>query len=220
MTKKVPVFLIVGIMAAILLFPATIMNSPAEAIHQKRSVDFEPRLSSGDTIGNIQIRSVFYFADGTEVVDSFRIFNQMQGYDTISKPMFELTGGVGSDKQMLYHVTDFAHHTRHDSSQSKFTNFDIDVYLMNGADVYRRLAYSNCDVNDYKVLTLHDGDETFSGKTKFVIADQFIFECDGFHPHCPSCENTGDATTRSKTKSTLDYNREQQLMQQIYPDLN
>lgn len=214
-TKKVPIFFLVGILATMTLISATVSTNPsAEAANVPDVEDLEPRPSSGDTIGDIQIRAVFHFAEGIEVVDSFRIFNQMQGYDAISKPTLELTGGVGPDKQLLYHVTDFSYHTRHDPQQSQYQNFDIDVYLMNGNDVYRMMVYASCDVDNYTILTLHDGDETFSGKTKFVIADQFIFECDGFLPHCPSCEASD--TIKPRLKSSLDYEREQLRLNEIY----
>ena len=214
-TKKVPILFLVGILATVTLISATVYTNPsAEAAHGHDADDLEPRFSSGDTIGDIQIRAVFHFSEGIEVVDSFRIFNQIQGYDAISKPTFELTGGVGPDKQMLYHVTDFSHHTRHDPQQSQYQNFDIDVYLMNGENVYRMMVYASCDVTDYTIFTLHDGDETFSGLTKFVIADEFTFECDGFHPHCPSCEATD--VVKPNLKSSLDYEKEQLRLNDIY----
>lgn len=207
--KKATRILLFGALALTLLIPSTIMNDfTAEAFKNKHSINFEPRISSGDTIGDIQIRAVFYFSEGVEVVDSFRIFNQMQGYDLTSNPMLELTGGVGNDKQMLYHVTDNAHNTFFQTSQTQYTQFDIDVYLMNDMDVYRKLSYSSCDVSNYNILTLHDGDETFSGKTKFVIADQFIFECLGYIPNCPNCGDTEDST-KTDLKSSLDYQKEQ-----------
>ncbi len=49
------------------------------------------------------------------------------------------------------------------------------------------MQYSSCDIDDYSVTTLFDGDETYSGKTKFVIADAYTFECNGYAPHCPLC---------------------------------
>ena len=65
--------------------------------------------------------------------------------------------------------------------------------------------YLSCDVVDYTVATLHDGDETFSGLTKFVLADAFTFQCSGYHPHCPMCMvDTQKITTESIGTSTSD----------------
>ena len=58
---------------------------------------------------------------------------------------------------------------------------------MKGSDVYRKFAYASCLVQDYNVITLHDNDYTYIGSTKFVITDQFLFECGSYQLHCPIC---------------------------------
>ena len=206
-------FFVIGIITTALLVPSTLIINEVDAVHFGKKADLVTLPSAGDTVGDIQIRAMFYFNSGTEEINSFRIFNQMEGYDLSAKPKLELTGGVGPDKQMLYHITDMSHHQAHESRGSQFQDFDIDVYLMHEDHVYRKLVYSRCDVIDYTILTLHDGDETFSGKTKFVVADQFIFECEGYHPHCPSCEGETSKTS-TKQYSSLDYQREQKLLRQ------
>jgi len=147
-----------------------------------------------DTIGDVKMRVVFHFgALGEEAVDSFRVFQQISGYQrTTGGISFQLIGGVGADKPKLYTTTDRAFELQmlgRAAGLSDYFDFDIDVYLFTRGDevAYRHMQYSSCDIDDYSVITLHDGDETYSGKTKFVIADSYIFTCTGYGPHCPLC---------------------------------
>ena len=144
-----------------------------------------------DTIGDMKIRTVFSFHGGVETVDSFRIFDQLGGYQENTPIMFQLLGGVGPDKPLLYTVTDGAlsKQLAGRTSAPQYFNFDVDVYLFKRGNeiAFRHIQYNNCDVKDYYITTLHDGDETFSGQTKFTIADAFTFTCGGYHLYCPSC---------------------------------
>jgi len=62
----------------------------------------------------------------------------------------------------------------HDSDNDEF---DVDISVTYGAKTIRQVAYTDCHITNYYITTLHDNDETFSGKTKFVYADVFAFEC-------------------------------------------
>jgi hypothetical protein len=97
-----------------------------------------------------------------------------------------MTGGVSDDKPMLYYITDNlwkSHMTNND-----YKDFGVDVYIQKGSKVLRHLTYTDCNVVGYSVTTLFDGDETYSGKTQFVIADSFNFECRGYKPYSPIYE--------------------------------
>jgi len=161
-----------------------------------------------DTIGDVKIRAIFNFnKDGKEVVDSFRIINQLGGYDRSSTVQFQLLGGVGGDKSKLYTATDISYAQGLTTTSTDYRDFDVDVYLFQRGDdvAFRHFMYLSCDVVDYSVATLHDGDETFSGLTKFVLADAFTFQCSGYHPHCPTCMiDTQKTTTESLSTSTSD----------------
>ncbi len=160
-----------------------------------------------DTIGDVKIRAIFHFnKDGEEIVDSFRIINQLGGYMRSDTVQFQLLGGAGADKPKLYTVTDKSY-ALGSATSSDYRDFDVDVYLFKRGDdvAFRHFMYLSCDVVDYSVATLHDGDETFSGLTKFVLADAFTFQCSGYHPHCPMClVDTQKTTTESGSTSTSD----------------
>ncbi len=161
-----------------------------------------------DTIGDVKIRAIFKFnKDGVEVVDSFRIINQLGGYHMPETIEFQLLGGVGKDKTKLYTATDKFYAQGQTGMNNDYRDFDVDVYLFQRGDdvAFRHFMYLSCDVIDYSVATLHDGDETFSGLTKFVLADAFTFQCAGYQPHCPICMvDTQKTTTESDSTSTSD----------------
>jgi hypothetical protein len=171
-----------------------------------------------DTIGDVKIRAIFHFnKDGDEIVDSFKILNQLVGYTQVDV-QFQLLGGVGADKQKLYTATDRSYAQGLSSSITDYRDFDVDVYLFHRGDevAFRHFMYQSCDVVDYSVATLHDGDETFSGLTKFVLADAFTFECRGFHPHCPVCMvDTSETAKDSDAISSLDL-RDTQTWSDVY----
>jgi len=160
-----------------------------------------------DTIGDVKIRTVFQFnKDGKEVVDSFRIINQLEGYQMNENAQFQLLGGVGGDKQKLYTVVDKFYAQGMTQSNPNYSSFDVDVYLYHRGDdlAFRHFKYTDCNIADYSVITLHDGDETFSGKTKFVLADALTFQCVGYQPHCPICIADIHTTVESKSISSGD----------------
>jgi len=160
-----------------------------------------------DTIGDVKIRTVFQFnKDGKETVDSFRIINQLGGYKMAESIQFQLLGGVGGDKQKLYTVVDKFYAQGMVTANPNYSSFEVDVYLYHRGDdlAFRHFKYSDCNIIDYSVATLHDGDETFSGITKFVLADAFTFQCSGYQPHCPICIADVQTTAKSESKSSGD----------------
>jgi len=187
MTKIIWIVVIAAIASTLLITSITSTNLPAEAMYQLRTGQPETIPPAGDTIDDIQIRVVFYFRDYVQTVDSFRIFQQIDGYDQTEKPLIKLSGVVGPDKNLLYLITDGSHRNQHMMTMPQYTDFDIDVFLMKGSDVYRKFVYASCLVQDYKVITLHDNDYTYIGSTKFVITDHFLFECGSYQLECPMC---------------------------------
>lgn len=202
--------------SAVILIPNVITESFAthpivQAIDPHRhfpnlSTTFDPNYVE-DTVGDVKIKAIFHFnKDGIEEIDSFRIINQLGGYKTGDTIQFQLLGGVGADKPKLYTVVDNYYAQGKTTANTDYQDFDVDVYLYKRGDdvAFRHFMYQTCDVTDYTITTLHDGDETFSGKTKFVLADTFTFTCTGFHPHCPVCLAEEEKESRSTSTMDLD----------------
>lgn len=201
MRTRLSTIIISSVIIAILLIPNGILTQTS-AFHSAKDpnhhfVDLTIPESPNyveDTIGDTKIRAVFHFGLlGDEVIDSFRVFEQTSGYQRASEGIsFNLIGGVGSDKPKLYTTTDKAFELQllgRAAGLSDYFDFDVDVYLFKRGDqvAFRHLQYSSCDIDDYSVMTLFDKEETFSGKTEFVIADIHSFTCNGYAPHCPIC---------------------------------
>jgi hypothetical protein len=138
-----------------------------------------------DTVGGLSIKAVFKYKGGVEEINSFKTFVQNSGYrlDKNEIPSFTVTGGVSDDKPMLYYITDNLWESQ--MVNSDYRNFDAYIYLQKGNKVLRHLTYTDCNVSNYVITTLFDGDETYSGKTQFVIADSFTIDCSGYKPHSP-----------------------------------
>ena len=231
LTKGIPGIAAIVVITTILLIPQGMTpNSFADitgtADPHRHFVDLtlpdDPNYVE-DTIGDVKIRAIFHFnKDGEEIVDSFRILNQLGGYGKGEAIQFQLLGGVGSDKPKLYTTTDKTYEQGFTSASTDYRDFDVDVYLFHRGDetAFRHFMYLDCDIVGYSVATLHDGDETFSGITKFVLADAFTFSCLGFKPHCPVCiASERDQFPASETISSLDL-RETQTWRDIYKYAN
>ncbi|MFQ5572982.1 MAG: hypothetical protein ACE5EJ_01890 [Nitrosopumilaceae archaeon] len=232
-TKGIPGIVAIVVITAILLIPqgmtSTLATHPPEEEYQSFAGDPHhhfPDLTVPDvpnyvedTIGDVKIKALFHFnKDGLEIVDSFRIINQLGGYGQAETIQFQLLGGVGGDKAKLYTATDMTYALGHLSVTDDYREFDVDVYLYHRGDghAFRHFFYEDCDVVGYSVATLHDGDETFSGQTKFVLADAFTFSCLGFQLHCPICIMMGaDEAIKAETQSSKDL-RETQTWRDIY----
>ena len=127
--KQISQIAIVAVFATILLIPQG-MTTSVDAEHSSQKNP--PMVSRGDTLGDLQVRAVFYFAQGKSVVDSFHIFEQAPGgYDFSGPNAFTLIGGISPDKMMLYNVIDNSHHKRHhDTAAFQYRDFDVDIELM------------------------------------------------------------------------------------------
>ncbi len=136
--------------------------------------------AESDSVGDLSIRTTFKFPEGTEDVNSFKVFTQNSGYKWGQTPIFQLWGGVGADKEILYKTAEASYERRGMAHDSDNDEFDVDISVAHDAKILRKLAYTDCRITNYYVTTLHDNDETFSGKTKFVYADVFEFECSGY----------------------------------------
>ncbi len=232
LTKGIPGLAAIAVITMILLIPQGMTQTlashttPIQFAGDPRhhfpnlAVDDDPNYVE-DTIGDVKIKAIFHFnKEGMEIIDSFRILNQLEGYTKDSANMVQLLGGVGGDKDKLYTATDVTHARNFERTTNDYNEFDIDVYLYHRGDAtaFRHFAYASCDIIDYSVATLWDGDETYSGLTKFVLADAFTFECRGYQSHCPACITHREVVSPD-TISSLDL-RDGQTWRDIYKYAN
>lgn len=163
--------------AALLVFSAPIVFAESDSL-------------ATDTVGGLKIKAIFHHKSGIEEVNSFKIFTQSSGYriDQRQTPTFSLVGGVSDDKPVLYYITDSLWNSG--MKNDDYKDFDVEIFVKKGGKTLRHLKYADCMVTNYLISTLYDGEETFSGKTQFVIADSFDFECRGYAPYSPLYEKT------------------------------
>ena len=160
----------------------------------------EPSESEINSVNNISLRVIFHFRAGDEEITTFKVFNQLGGYDETTSPKFELHGIVDGSKQLLHEATDAIYHDP--SGKNQYSEFDVDVYLSDEAATNIHFSYQKCDIEDYFVETLYDKEETYNGKTKFAYEEHFEIECSGYHPlHLVELQVTSDS---SKITSSMD----------------
>ena len=229
LTKKIPGIAAIAVIATILLIPQGMSSTfgdpevdqsfAGDPRHHFPDLSVEPDPAYvEDTIGDVKIKALFHFnKEGMETVDSFRIINQLSGFSRDSPIVFQLLGGVGGDKDKLYTAADKMHERNFVLTGEDYSHFEVDIYLYHRGDdtAFRHFAYQGCDVVDYSITTLHDGDETYSGLTKFVLADTFTFDCEGMLSHCPACIKHRTIEVVDETISSLDL-RDTQTWSDIY----
>lgn len=140
-----------------------------------------------DSVGDIHVRTTFS-VDGTDfVVDNFKVFAQTEGYrsETVkhTNALFQLWGAPDYSHMGLYQIADKIHSGIPGTSSD--VEFDTYVEIYQEGLVFRVFNYHGCTITGYTFTTLHDDDETFSGKTQFVYADVFQIQCDGYVDYSP-----------------------------------
>jgi len=153
-----------------------------------------------DSVNNISLRVIFHFRAGDEEITTFKVFNQLGGYDERTSPKFELHGIIDGSKQLLHKATDAIYHDP--SGGNQYSDFDVDIYLSDDAATNIHFNYQKCDIKDYFMETLYDKEETYNGKTKFAHVEHFKIQCSGYHPlHLVDSQVTRDG---SKITSNID----------------
>jgi hypothetical protein len=153
-----------------------------------------------NSVNDISLRVVFHFRAGDEEITTFKVFNQLGGYDETTSPKFELQGIIDGNKQLLHEAIDALYHDS--SGKNQYSEFDVDVYLLDKNATNVNFNYQKCDIEDYFMETLFDKEETYNEKTKFVHIENFEIECSGYHPiHLEESQVTIDG---SKMLSNMD----------------
>ncbi len=137
--------------------------------------------SENDNVNNVHINTVFEFNNGDEEISTFKVFKQYEGYGESTSPRFELQGIVDGGHPLLYDEAHKHHHQRGNLSIAK--DFDVSVYLQDGAMTDVHFLYTSCDIVDYYIQTPVDVNlKVWNGDTKFPHVEHFVFECSGIHP--------------------------------------
>jgi len=132
------------------------------------------------------------------------VYDQTSGFKKGDPVVFRLVGLSGIDKIGLYQLADKSAQQRFGSQIDPINQFDVTVAIVHNEEVLHQFKYNECKIEDYRVDTLFDADETFSGKTKFAIIDQFEFECKGYDPETPLFEKIKQKVLEMDTTSTMD----------------
>ncbi|MFB5604989.1 MAG: hypothetical protein ACE5R5_04420 [Nitrosarchaeum sp.] len=139
----------------------------------------------------------FFFNDGIEKID-FPVFKMNTGFSETSKdrPSFTAQGIVAS-------------HTLLDNAISKSKNvngiqtrsnypFNVNVDFANDSKTFRTLVYSDCRIEEYKIDTLFDKEEGYTGKSGYAIIDETTVTCAGL-----TTKNYSDVKTAQKNIFSL-----------------
>ncbi len=167
-----------------------------------------------DSVGDIHVRAIFDMSDHTFVVDNFKVFDQKAGFNgfdhsTNTKPIIELWGAPDISHMGLYVASDLIHTVGMRAISGTSPEFDAYIEIYQGETVLRAFDYNDCMVSNYIFTTLHDGDETFSGKTQFVYADVFELECLGYMPVNPLFDEYRNHKEKASTDSSFDWKEKQ-----------
>ena len=198
--KRYSAPIIASIMVITLAIGLSLQDSTAQISLEESEFDYR-----NSAINGMQIRTTFHFEGiGDNTLETFSVYKQLSGFKKNEIGSFSLAGLAGIDKIGLYKLADLSTNQRAGSEQHPVNNFHVDVQIIQKDIVLHEFKYSSCKMSDYRVDTLFDADETFSGKTKFAIVDVFEFTCRGFQPNTPLFDEIVGKIAKANTTSTMD----------------
>ena len=184
----------------IIVLTASILLLPADQV-TKTFAD-EPTLVT-DSVNDVSLQSVFHFREGTETVNTFKVFDTMSsGFDRTKPLTFKLEGVIGEDKPLLYRAVDMTYQLGRNQNHD-YSEFDVDVIFQHGEQQYRQFTYTDCQIKNYNVYTEYDKEETYNAKTDFVYLDKIEFECRGFSLGNPTYDKMIKDQTTERTAEAL-----------------
>ena len=196
LSKKYSTTIIASIIVAVLAIGISFQGSTAETL------EFDPTEAS---VNNMQIIVSLHLANyGKLSLETFSVYQQVSGFKKGESASFKLFGLAGIDKVGWYKLADKSASQRFGNVNSLINDFGVDVKIVQNEQVLHEFKYTGCEIADYKVTTLFDADETYSGKTKFAIVDGFEFLCKGYHPNTPLFDELVLKIRKGGTLSTTD----------------
>ena len=137
------------------------------------------------SVNDIMISAEFSFDSGTVIIDTFKVFKQLAGYDR-QQPQVVLQGVVGVEKSILYRAVDTEFDKgagRNYGTAHQFSEFGMTINLMQEDHPIRKITYRECDITNYTIDTLYDNDYSYNRASAFVLVDNFEFSCKGMQPY-------------------------------------
>jgi len=196
LSKKYSTSIIASIIVVAFTIGISYQGSTAETL------EFDPTKAA---INDLEIEATFNFVGfGDLGLKTFSVYQQTSGFKRGDPVSFRLVGLAGIDKIGLYQLADKSAQQRFGSQIDPINQFGVTVAIVQNEQVLHEFKYNECRVEDYKVATLFDADETFSGKTQFAIVDIFDFECKGYEPNTPLFEIIKQKVLEMDTTSTMD----------------
>jgi len=144
--------------------------------------------------------ATFAFNDGIEKID-FPVFKMNSGFEEKStqRPSFYLEG-IATSHTLLDNAISKA---RSVSGNPTIYNddFEVTVDFANDSKLLRTLVYSDCRIDDYKIDTLFDKEEGYTGKSGFAIVEGITVSCAGLKTK----NYSGDETAQNNIVNTNPY---------------
>jgi hypothetical protein len=138
---------------------------------------------------NVHSYATFSFNDGIEKID-FPVFKMNSGFEEKStqRPSFTMQGIATSHILLDKAITK----AKNVGSIPSIYNddFQVTVDFANDSKTLRTLAYSDCRVDEYKIDTLFDKEEGYTGKSGFAIVEEITVSCAGLTTKNYSGEKT------------------------------
>ncbi|PIW31676.1 MAG: hypothetical protein COW27_06130 [Nitrosopumilales archaeon CG15_BIG_FIL_POST_REV_8_21_14_020_37_12] len=131
----------------------------------------------------------FEFDKGVEKIE-FPVFHLSSGYgeDTRNTSVSFTAQGIVGGHSLLNEAIENARKVS-GFKNGPNTDFEALVQFVSGDKVLRELDFRDCRINSYKLTTLFDKEEGFTGKSGFAYVDNIGVECIGLSPKNTMYEN-------------------------------
>jgi len=136
--------------------------------------------------------ATFYFNQGIEKID-FPVFKLNTGFDETSqdRPSFTVEG-IAKSYTLLDNAINKAQSVA-GNPISYNEKFQVNVDFANDSKTFRTLKFADCRIEEYKVDTLFDKEEGYTGKSGFAIVQDITVTCAGL-----TTQNYGKITDTPK----------------------
>ncbi|MEX0861450.1 hypothetical protein [Nitrosopumilus sp.] len=138
----------------------------------------EPQYKYAD---DVNVVTTFTFRDGVEIY-KYPVFVMLNDFAENSFTEFRLQGTVDPSPLLNKALDETFKHKQNKNSgidwNSKYFSVTAD-FIKNGTSI-KKLDYYDCKITDYRVTTLHDGQDSYiSSSSGFAIVNSIDFICSG-----------------------------------------